>query len=491
MCDNQEHPRLGALSAALAAAGLCLWLLLFLVPPSTAQGQSAGATPLPVSAEPQLEVAEIDPSELDPLANLLPAPPPPSSRPASLDTPPEAAIGPDLPPQLKRANLIPGVVDITTGNRNVMAIAEIELNTDIRGVTFYLRPRDSENPPTLRMAGTLIATTATIGRWEALLTVPKGCLPGRWALGVVIQPQRGEPVDFGPFGDTSLPSNSARELMVINQGDTDLSIPEVEILKVDPQMAFVGCGNLATPVKIRLRIKAANGLDDTESSFVQLSRSNLASVVAGEVLSDANRISGTAVDGIYEAIVPIQPNSEPGEFIAGAMARSRVGRSGKMVRPGPKVHVRSLKHLPPGYIDWATRNFPGSFPDPDCQSHALWRPDADVDGDGVMNCVEAYFGTSPTNKADAPKILVSYDSKRQFVVNWTQPQSTYGMTVQPEWSSDLDLWFASGETFAGRRARTIRMLDAGPAPRGGLFKEARFDVNGLPHAYLRLRVLMP
>ncbi|MBL9168402.1 MAG: hypothetical protein JNN07_11725 [Verrucomicrobiales bacterium] len=486
---NQEHRRLGALPAALAAAVLCVWLSLLLTPIRKAQGQSVEPPALPLSA-PQIETAETDPAELDPLAHLLPSPPA-FSHSDGLVSPPEEAAGPDLPPQLKRANLVPGIVDITSGNRNVMAIAEVGLNTEIRGVTFHLSPRDSDDPPILSIAGTLISTTPTIGRWEALLTIPKGCLPGRWALAVLIQPLRGNPMEFGLLGHTPLPPNSARELLVVNQGDIDSSLPEVEILKVDPQLAFVGCGDLATPVKIRLRVKASSGLDDTESSFVQLSRSNLASVVAGEVLSEANRISGTAVDGIYEAIVPIQPNSEPGEFIAGAMARSRVGRSGKMVRPGPKVHVRSLKHLPPGYIDWATRNFPGSFPDPDCQFHALWRPDADIDGDGVMNCVEAYFGTSPTNQADAPKILVSYDSKRQFVVSWTQPQSTYGMAVKPEWSSDLDLWFASGESFAGRKARTISVSDEGPAPKGGVFKEARFDVNGLPHAYLRLRVLMP
>lgn len=468
MCLNQERPPQGGFHAAFAAT----LLLFFLGVAPTVHGQSIS---------PSSPTQGIEPEGID----LLQTPSFPSPLVSQIET------TQNLPPQLTRANLVPSIVDITAGNRNVMAIAEVPLTPEVQGVTFYLRPRDIDNAPSLRLAGTLIATSAANGRWEALISIPMGCLPGRWALAVVVQPTQGQSVEFGPFSQTPLPTNSGKELMVVNNGNIDSTIPEVEILKVDPQLAFVGCGNVATPVKIRLRVKTVNGLDDSETSCVQLLRSDLSSSINGGALTEANRISGTATDGIYEATVDVPPHLEPGAFIASASARSRAGWAGKMIRSGLRVEVRSLKNLPRGYVEWATKNFPGSFPDPECQSHLLWRPDGDVDGDGVMNCVEAYFGTSPTNKAETPKILVSYDSKRQFVVNWTQPQNTYGMIVQPEWSPDLDLWFGSDESFAGMKARTINMSDEGPAPKGGVFKEARFDVNGLTHAYLRLRVLMP
>lgn len=496
---DPERPLAGGHSTVLAVVWLIACLGIgggCLTPIVTAQTPTMADTAAPGGEVSKTETPTMGTSSstlTEPLVPPLLSPwagDPPAPAPAPAPESPVLETG-KLVPQLIRANLVPGLVDISQGNRNVMAIAEVELSSAVRGVMFRLRPRDLLEPPMLQAAGNLISATARTGRWEALVSIPPGCRPGRWSLSVVIQTTDGDAAEYGPFGELPLPATGTKELMVVNQATVDLSIPEIEVLKVEPQLALVGCGEISTPIRIRLRIKSPTGLGESDSSFVELRRPDLQTSMGGDGLGEMNRIGGSAVDGIYEAVVSVHPDSKPGEFSAGAVVRSRVGWKGRMLRAGPKVEVRSLKDLPRGYMEWAAKNFPAEFPDPACEFQKIWRPDADTDGDGVINCVEAYFGTSPTNRADAPKIQVSYDSRRQFVVNWIQPQNTYGLVVQPEWSSDLDLWFASGESLQGMKARTISVSDEGPAPKGGQFKEARFEMNGLPHAYLRLRVLMP
>lgn len=387
--------------------------------------------------------------------------------------------------------LVPGRVDVSAGNRTIIATADVISTHKVISVHFHLRQTSQETPPMLQARGVLISGTTFGGQWETAVVVPRGLPPGRWPLTVVVQAEAVPPVCFGPFCPASLPPGSATELEVVNRGEIDRLAPEVEILQVEPRLAFVGCGNVATPVKIRLRVRSASGLGDDDTSWVQLVQPTRSITIEGDPLSGANRISGDEFDGIYEAAGRVFPNVEVGDFLATAIARSRLGRTARPSRPGPLISVRSLLDLPAGYTQWATKCFPGRFPDPECRFHPTWRPDADPDGDRVLNIVEAYFGTSPTDPEQIPKVSVSYDSKRQFVLHWTQPANVHGLVAQPEWSPNLDLWLASGEAHAESAARSITVVDDGPAPGGGIFKEARFEMDGLPHAYLRLRVVMP
>jgi len=77
---------------------------------------------------------------------------------------------------------------------------------------------------------------------------------------------------------------------------------------------------------------------------------------------------------------------------------------------------------------------------------ALSAPDADADGDGVINLVEYFMGTSPTNGADHAALVNKWDGS--FKIQYPRSKSQDDLTATYFWCRDLNakVWYRNGQS---------------------------------------------
>ena len=387
--------------------------------------------------------------------------------------------------QLTQVSLAPTAVDVTSADRTVVATADLTALDTVLGVTFSLRTSVFENPPILNAVAELVSGTPTAGRWQAILTVPQGYLPGRWPVTVLVQPRLTQADDYGPFGSRPLPASATQELIIRNDGLVDLEPPQVDVLRVSPRLVFTGPCPGIQPVNIRLRVKS-NGSGVSDESFVFLAVADGSLTLGGPTIDAAHRVAGDFRDGVYELSLNVPFNSAPGNYIIVPKVQSRTGFSGSTAGKSPHLRVAAM---PAALERWTADNF--KFEYPDCRVFFDWAPLADQDLDRRSNYGEAYFNSNPSFPDLTAQFTVTRGLDGLLVARWIEPENTYGLAMAVEWSPDLELWLEPGESENGVAARAISMPVSDAAPGGGHYREARIDTEGLEQAFLRLRVTVP
>lgn len=98
------------------------------------------------------------------------------------------------------------------------------------------------------------------------------------------------------------------------------------------------------------------------------------------------------------------------------------------------------------------------------ENPAAAAPLADPDSDGLTNFSEAAFGLSPLVFSEVPLTVGRDPDDGSLLLWWTRPVDTLGIVVEPQWSGELNLWYASGDVPAGGVARTFTTLLLGTEP---------------------------
>ncbi len=122
----------------------------------------------------------------------------------------------------------------------------------------------------------------------------------------------------------------------------------------------------------------------------------------------------------------------------------------------------------------------------------------DDDGDGSINGFEWYFRNSDPGGADgyqSPLSLPAQIAPGSYTFNHVRPKDRSDITESYEWSSDLVIWYASGESSG--EGPTVNFGDSG-VPAAGPSSEHETvtksaTVVGEPPAelFLRLRLSKP
>jgi len=90
-------------------------------------------------------------------------------------------------------------------------------------------------------------------------------------------------------------------------------------------------------------------------------------------------------------------------------------------------------------------------------------PMDDADGDGVANVLEYFMGTLPGDATSHAAVSVSSSDGNQFKVRYTRALNHADVTGVLNWSTDLEHWFASGQSDAGK---TVTFAEAVISPEG-------------------------
>lgn len=131
----------------------------------------------------------------------------------------------------------------------------------------------------------------------------------------------------------------------------------------------------------------------------------------------------------------------------------------------------------PLFTAWQTANFSAAQLADPAISGAL----ADPDRDGLLNLIEAHFGSAPLSSGAPP--WSAQRSGTSFLLTWPEVAVSPGTTATPQWSPDLQTWLASGESAPGIAARTITVTT--PVVRQ---RQASMPSSGLTRAHLRLKI---
>ncbi len=131
----------------------------------------------------------------------------------------------------------------------------------------------------------------------------------------------------------------------------------------------------------------------------------------------------------------------------------------------------------PAYDAWATAAFGASVTNRP-GVYELWAPDADPDGDGRPNALEAFLGSDPTTPDPASWASVSV-TNTHLILRWTKKIGDRGVTPTPEWSNALGAWGTSSAAEIVTRNDLITFI-------GHTVQEARLARSSHPARFLRL-----
>ena len=124
------------------------------------------------------------------------------------------------------------------------------------------------------------------------------------------------------------------------------------------------------------------------------------------------------------------------------------------------------------YSSWKTTHFSAA----DASNEAISGPEADANGDGMVNLLTYAFNASPYDTPSLPELSVTSDS---IALSFTQHTSSDDLVYRVEVSEDLKVWSATDE------------MDGEPTPGAG--NTQRVTIKAAPQAgtvanYIRLAV---
>jgi hypothetical protein len=227
----------------------------------------------------------------------------PNNTPTDLSVTDDAADA--TPPTLVSLDFTPKNVDVTNGAKTVTVTAQItDDNSGVQqNATVYFRgPTGTQALASF----TLKTGTATNGTFEADVTIPQSAHPGTWKLyRVNLQDGAGNAVDYGPTFVKQFPSGTPTDLSVTN-ANIDSQPPTLVSLDFTPKSVDVTSNPQTVTVTAHLT-------DD--NSGVQSATAYLFSPSGTQdETSNFTKMSGTASDGVYQAVFIIPQGAEAGTW---------------------------------------------------------------------------------------------------------------------------------------------------------------------------------
>jgi hypothetical protein len=230
----------------------------------------------------------------------------------------DSTVGDDTPPELLSLGVAPSAVDTSGGEQTVTATA---LPSDTQSLPCLDRCADSGSPVVLRFAHaesgqTRDARFQTAGGNEiagsAAFQVPSA--PGTWEVAAIVLADAAgsrQHYDAARLVAENLDASFENQSL-----SGDEAAPDVDDSSTDPEVIDTSAGELLVTVTATLRdadsgvCVADSGCDDGGSA----TQARFLNPVTGQTRQVAlGRISGTALDGVYQGQV-LLPQSSEGEF---------------------------------------------------------------------------------------------------------------------------------------------------------------------------------
>ena len=231
------------------------------------------------------------------------------------------------------------------------------------------------------------------GIYQIVVPVPRYGPPGTWRIGCSLIDRRQNSREY-PY-DLEFLNPTDAEFQVTNSGQVDLLAPSVTSIAITP--ASVDATGAATHVTVNVSL--SDDLSGLREAYLFIYRfgdydSNVDFV---DLNSPGIRISGDAVNGTYQAQVPVPQGSYGGAWLVRVYIRDMTGRSrfygpNADLYPAPATGFFTVIGPPrPLYL---------SFTD----LHHLHGTDAlleaDPDHDGLNNATELVLGGNPNDPTD-------------------------------------------------------------------------------------------
>ena len=280
---------------------------------------------------------------------------------------------------LNSFTLTPPSVNVTTGAVNVTATCSITTTSGQFG-SGYLRVKLGDGNYAFDVSinsSNRTSGTDTSGTYTVTLPIPRYLVPGLYRAELYLSGTQGEssPYEAGKF---AFPAGANTGLNVTNTGAVDTTPPAITFISAAPNFLIEGSN---TPLVVRLRVT-----DDL--SGVQRVRVYLASNISGvDDDHSAVRISGTALDGIWEFAAPVIHGTPPGVYAINLDAQDVLNQT-TYFTTNPAIPAQSvtITAAANGYDTWTSAN---SLTGTD----ALATSDPDRDGTG--NLMEFAMGMNP------------------------------------------------------------------------------------------------
>ena len=281
---------------------------------------------------------------------------------------------------LNSFTLAPASVNVTTGAVNVTASCSITTNAGefTYGYLSFNHPTAASSFNVFIEPADRTSGNATAGTYAVTFSVPRYLTPGVYEPALVL---RGTSNSFSRYASDEFPypAGASTSLTVINTGAVDMTAPVIALVSVTPNSISSGS---ATPLVARLHVTDDLAGVDYVSVYLLTSGSPF-------YLGDATRISGTALDGIWELSVPIPAAAViPGLYALQFNAADKLNQTSSLSTDS-SITAQSLTITPAAtnaYDTWTSAN-------------GLIGTDAlaasDADRDGVPNVMEFALGMNP------------------------------------------------------------------------------------------------
>lgn len=191
----------------------------------------------------------------------------------------------------------------------------------------------------------------------------------------------------------------------------------------------------------------------------------------------------TREDGIHiAAMTNLRPASDS---CGGTLGGVLLGIGNTLAAGGNWPAIDLFSSVNPAFDAWISANVDSQALTQLGLKELVWGPEADPDGDGKRNAVEAYFGQDPL-LADSDPSQSTFLTPSALVHRWLEPTLSSGAEATPRWSPSLNsgaIWDSRGVSVAPN----TRLI----APRGFQWMEATLPRSSGPRAFLRLDLSLP
>ena len=293
---------------------------------------------------------------------------------------------------LNSFTLTPASVNVTTGAVNVTASCSITTNAGefSYGYLSFNHPSAGSSFDVFIESVDRTSGNATSGAYTVGFSVPRYLTPGAYQPVLVL---RGTNDSYSPYASDAFPfpAGAATTLTVANTGAVDITAPVLALISVTPNSISAGS---STPLVARLHV--TDDLAGVEYVSVYLITSG-----SPYYLGDAARISGTALDGIWEFSAPIPAAAvSPGLYAIQFNAGDKLNQSSSLSTDAD-IAAQSLTITPAtsAYDAWT---FASGLTGTDALATS------DPDRDGTSNLMEFALGMNPAARpADAAGALAA------------------------------------------------------------------------------------
>ena len=388
-------------------------------------------------------------------------------------------------PVMTGLQIAPDSVDVTSQSQQITVTFDVSDDaTGFENAYFDLTsPTGHQYLSKQVTAADRITGTALNGSYSFTLTVPRYVTPGLWKTALRLRDQAGRSRNYGYGGYSGdLPVN----LTVVNTGPVDSTAPLLTSIAFTPSTVNV----LNSSQQVVVTMQFTDGLAGVTEGFVEFSRG---SAYFSVDFTAAQRISGDALSGTYQAVLTVPQNAAPGPWEIYLSVGDAAGNRhyygnpdyyGMPLPPGSLSTLIVTLSEQPNFHEWSDQSFPPGTPVADKL------PDADPDGDGISNLLEYAFNLLPLTASSSglPTIAIApagaaaqglnaLGAGLELRISYNRRiGATSGVTYRVDVSDNLLIWDTTGSQIEEVGAPvpngdgltehvTCRVIDSSTTPR--------------------------